>query len=472
MKLIEPKDINAYQVEEQRRKQILHVVLFISIVSYSLYCLLYCIVDFFGLLPAIITVSSTVLINLIAYFFYKRGQYNTSKIIVIVNLDISLILLNFFLFGNSPALHYYFIIVALIPLPLWSLRKVYLPLAYFATNIAMFIFIEMFSHLLHPVLDFPQNIIVPVQVTSKAIPFIFIFIVMWLFYRANELRAVILTEQKNKLEKLNAKLEESYYEIETQKNSVNDLNEELLLNMKLINDQRLKLEESNNTKNLFFSIISHDIKNPLSSIVGISELLNTKVNLNDEKKVKKFIEALVSASIGLEKLITNLLSWSRSQMGTLKLRKKEVRLSLLIQENITLIKESAENKGVMLKWSCEENLLLISDEEILNTVVRNILGNALKFSLNNGTIEVKAHRISNSCVISIKDNGVGMNEYQLENLFTIGSKISTPGTNNEQGTGLGLIVCYEFIQLLQGELNVTSKEGQGTMFEIVLPDLI
>ncbi len=232
----------------------------------------------------------------------------------------------------------------------------------------------------------------------------------------------------------------------------------------------LSLKETVATKDKFFSIIAHDLKNPFGSIMGFSELILRKLSPTNLDKIQHYARIIHSASKHGFELLENLLAWSRSQNGTLKYSPNNISLNEIITNNINILKESAENKQHKIEYLNPKDFNVFIDEDMINTVFRNILSNAIKYSNPLSTITISANKTDNSFVeIAVEDKGVGMNKKHLEQLFSIDSNKSIPGTNGEQGTGLGLILSKEFIEKNKGNIWAESAIGKGSTFYFTLP---
>lgn len=246
-------------------------------------------------------------------------------------------------------------------------------------------------------------------------------------------------------------------------------NSDLMNKNKEIASQRDKLDELNKTKDKFFSIIGHDLKNPLNAMLGFADLLNNSFDNFPEQKKKKFIKIIADSSKNLLYLLENLLHWARSQSGVMPFNPTEITVNSIINENILTLKHHAEKKNISIDNKTQNEITVIADSNMISTVVRNLLSNAIKFTKTDGEISLFASMTSDSVVISVKDSGVGMNASQLEKLFKIDQSTSTAGTEQEAGTGLGLILCKEFVDKHNGKIWAESKPDEGTIFFIELP---
>ena len=238
---------------------------------------------------------------------------------------------------------------------------------------------------------------------------------------------------------------------------------------KLLESER-KLTEANATKDKFFSIISHDLKSPFGAMKGLIEMLEMEYESFNEDEKHEIITAIGKASKNTYTLLEDLLTWSQAQRGTIDFIPLNTELLKSCQYTIDFILPLAQKKNIVVKNLVQENLFVKADVNMLTTVIRNILSNAVKFTPNGGQILLSAQKHKDGNVeISITDNGVGMNEEQLEKIFKIDEKYKTQGTNNETGTGLGLIICKEFVEKHKGEIEVKSEVGKGSTFSFTIP---
>lgn len=233
-----------------------------------------------------------------------------------------------------------------------------------------------------------------------------------------------------------------------------------------------KLTNLNATKDKFFSIISHDLQNPLIGIIGLGEILKDRVDTIESWERDKIIRWIIEGSQTAQNLLTNLLEWSRSQSNQIELRPTQVNLFETVENNIFIAKNLAEYKRVTIINKIPEYFSVWIDVNILNTIIRNLITNAIKFSHQESTVEISISKEGNDCIVAVKDFGIGMTPAQLEKLFIPTKKASTPGTSNERGTGLGLILCKEFVDKYHGQIWATSTPDQGSVFYFSIPILL
>lgn len=230
-----------------------------------------------------------------------------------------------------------------------------------------------------------------------------------------------------------------------------------------------ELKKLNATKDRFFSIIAHDIRNPLSALLGFTTLLKKKYNTLDELRKEVFINNIVEATKALHLLIEDLLQWAHAHSNKIKWEKEYISIDKITQENILLLERHASNKKITLSSSIPKDTKVFSNKNMVSTIIRNILSNAIKFTPEQGTVTVSSKELEDFIEIKINDTGVGIDEENLSKLFKIEERYKTPGTNNEKGTGLGLLVCKEFVEKNGGEIKVESELGKGTSIYFTIP---
>ena len=226
------------------------------------------------------------------------------------------------------------------------------------------------------------------------------------------------------------------------------------------------LEETNKIKNQLFSIIAHDLRNPLSSLYGLVTLLEMKVA--DKKELERLIPELVSQFKHTSTLLNNLLNWSKSQMQGYKIVPTKFDVNELVRTNIELLSHRFKEKEISVVIKDENSLSVFADKNMIDLVILNLLSNALKYCDKKDEVTIYSESKPDFITFSVKDTGTGIPENKIGLLFT-SSFYSTNGTRNEAGTGLGLMLCKEFIEKNGGKIWVESDFGQGTTFHFTLP---
>lgn len=236
-----------------------------------------------------------------------------------------------------------------------------------------------------------------------------------------------------------------------------------------LRESEKNLMELNATKDKFFSIISHDLKNPFASLLSISELMVENFDAADREDHRAGFKKIHNSVKHLLDLLENLLTWSRSQRGRIKYDPTRFNLSNLIQENVNIHKLLAEKKGIMLLSPDQQDVYAYGDRDMINSVVRNLMTNAVKFTEPNKKVEVKVEPRDEEVEVSVVDEGIGIEKENLQRLFRIDEKFKSTGTAGERGTGLGLIICREFIEKHGGQIRVKSEPGLGSTFTFSIP---
>jgi signal transduction histidine kinase len=229
-----------------------------------------------------------------------------------------------------------------------------------------------------------------------------------------------------------------------------------------------KLQELNKAKDKFFSIISHDLKSPFNSILGFTEILKEQNNILEESEREQIFNSLYNSARNSYNLLNNLLQYSRFQVGLIEFKPQPVHLVQAVNDNINILEGTSLKKQIYLNNKIKEDIIVLSDAEMLNSILRNLINNAIKFTKESGEISINASKEVDFARIKIKDNGIGMNKEALANLFKMDSKKSTPGTNKEEGTGLGLLLVKEFVEKNGGQISVKSEVGEGSEFSFTL----
>jgi signal transduction histidine kinase len=258
-----------------------------------------------------------------------------------------------------------------------------------------------------------------------------------------------------------------------QKTRMNDLltekNDLITKQKEVLEELNNELDESNSTKDKFFSIIAHDLRNPISAFKQVTDLMSESFDEFDEEEQKEFINLMKKSSDSVYQLLENLLTWSRSQRGIIEYKPDEFDLSDLVKMILDLQYNQASRKNIELLNSMPESIKIVADSNMINTVIRNLVSNAIKFTNPGSKIEVGGSVIPEGIEIFVKDNGVGMDKKTADKLFRIDQTFTTEGTNQEAGTGLGLILCKEFIDKHNGNIRVESTPGKGSTFTITIP---
>ncbi|MDP3148538.1 MAG: CHASE domain-containing protein [Ignavibacteria bacterium] len=238
----------------------------------------------------------------------------------------------------------------------------------------------------------------------------------------------------------------------------------------IIQQQNDQLQELNATKDKFFSIIAHDLRSPFQGFLSMTEMMVENIGDFSEEELVKYLGELNKSTQNLYKLLQNLLDWAQLKKGSFDFTPKEFSLSATVSACIEHINKRAIQKGITIITEVAEDQKVFVDERMINSIFGNLLSNAVKFTRSEGKVTVKANNLSNGMVeISVEDSGVGMSERTLNKLFKIDEKVGSKGTDGELSTGLGLLLCKEFIEKHSGKIWVESEEGKGSTFNFTLP---
>jgi signal transduction histidine kinase len=246
-------------------------------------------------------------------------------------------------------------------------------------------------------------------------------------------------------------------------------NRDLQLINEKVKSQNAQLQDLNATKDKFFSIIGHDLKGPLNSLTSFSGLLINHVDRLTREEIQMLAKDFEKSLKNLYALLNNLLEWSRSQTGNIDFTPETFDLTSVIKENRELLCGQAQNKRIDVLEEMNGKVAVRAHRHSLNTVVRNLVSNSIKFTPEGGVIKIGLKRNPKHALVSVADTGVGMSEEVISKLFRIDAKHTTKGTANEKGTGLGLILCKDFVEKNGGKLWVESQEGKGSVFYFTVP---
>lgn len=249
---------------------------------------------------------------------------------------------------------------------------------------------------------------------------------------------------------------------------LNDITKHILAEEE-IKQKNEELQKVNAEKDKFFSIISHDLKSPFHGMLGLLESLANDYSDFSEDERKIIIQSSHHSAAKAYKLLNELLEWSRLQNNKVEIKKETVNLKEIIQGNIDVLGSAAEKKEISILNKINQNTFATLDVNSINTVVRNLLNNAIKFTRTGGSIEISVEQFESSFELSVADTGVGMSDETISKLFRLDESITMPGTNNEKGTGLGLTICNDIVKLNGWKMTLESQLGKGTTFRVLLP---
>ncbi|SMO86503.1 PAS domain-containing sensor histidine kinase [Gracilimonas mengyeensis] len=236
-----------------------------------------------------------------------------------------------------------------------------------------------------------------------------------------------------------------------------------------LRESEQRLSELNAAKDKLFSIIGHDLRNPFTIIIGLSELLVQNVEEEKLKDLPELAGTIRESALRINDLLSHLLTWAKAQSGRFSIDAEEIEITTLIQAVVQLFQESADQKFITLNIPLEAPRYIQADQQMVHTVLRNLLSNAIKFTPEGGSVTISVSEQENTLVISVKDTGIGISGNRLNQLFQIEHAHSNTGTKGEKGTGLGLLLCKEFVALHKGKIWAESTLGEGSTFSFSIP---
>ncbi|MBL1215221.1 MAG: HAMP domain-containing histidine kinase [Ignavibacteriae bacterium] len=265
--------------------------------------------------------------------------------------------------------------------------------------------------------------------------------------------------------------------------NIKSFNQELLSNRKILEEKNEELEkvnfelkqseenlrDLNSSKDKFFSILAHDLKNPFASIIGLAEFLNEEVDNLNPDEAKKLSRSISNSAKRVHRLLENLLKWSLIQTGRIKFDPTEFNIKTLIDETAELFVQTAESKNIDLKIEYGHTKLVVADFNMIETAIRNLISNAVKFTKAGGYVLIKTTQQKQFVRVDIIDNGIGIKESDLDKIFCIEEHTNIAGTGNEKGTGIGLVLSKEFVERNDGKIWFNSELGKGSEFNITIP---
>jgi len=236
-----------------------------------------------------------------------------------------------------------------------------------------------------------------------------------------------------------------------------------------LSESEEKLTQLNADKDKFFSIISHDLRSPFTGLIGFSEILATESDSLTAAEIKEYSTMISTTVKSVFNLLENLLHWSRLQRGAIDFKPTCFQIKSLAQQIINLYSNNAKFKNISLVLQIDDSINVFADSQMIDTVIRNLISNALKFTPKGGSITLSAVQINDVVEISVSDTGIGIPESEMHKLFKMGMDIKQSVNSVEKGTGLGLLLCKDFVEKNNGTIRAESKPGEGTSFIFSLP---
>jgi signal transduction histidine kinase len=230
-----------------------------------------------------------------------------------------------------------------------------------------------------------------------------------------------------------------------------------------------ELQKLNQSKDRIFTVVAHDLRNPVAAVTGFSELLNENFDQFSVETQKDYLLQIVQGTHRIQNLLENLLVWARAQMKAVKYEPSDLKVEKLIEDCLKEHKANLDHKKITCQLNIQEDCIIYADRDMMHAVCRNLLMNAIKFSFPGGKVWISAKRLNDQCEITITDEGIGIQPEIQEKLFDPNETVTSQGTSGESGSGLGLVICKDFLEKNQGSIRVESASGNGSSFMIRLP---
>jgi len=384
--------------------------------------------------------SLAIIIGTLGFYYMKTGKYKIAKVFILITIPVVLIL--FCTIYGDLGLDLFFLLFCISSFFILDNTKTILLINFWIFAIFVLMHIGIDREILAPIDEDLAN---------------------WAqyFYWSNLLFGFL----SNVIMLAIFKAENLRYEI-----SLKEKNTQILQQNEEISAQRDLLDKTNNTKNKLFSIVAHDLKNPFIGMIHGSEILIDAIKNNSDDKVQLLdtVESIQQSTKNGFKLLENLLEWSRSQTDNIKCNPSEVNISEVIQESINSLQPFIDSKKIKVTYVDKPNQVWV-DKNMLSSILRNLLSNAIKYTNANGSVSIELKGNGDVLEVKVSDSGVGMSEELKSKLFSIDFIDTTPGTQKEKGTGLGLLVCKDFIKKNGGDIWVESELGKGSTFHFTIP---
>lgn len=421
------QELEKYSGDEIRRIRMVNYVSIITILTVVSYSVIYCFIDFFLFKSAIKFLLLTSLISFAVLLLNSFRYHKLSKVLIASISPLSMSVISLVYFGKDPDFHVFLLLAAIIPVFLWSINEKKILLLFVIIDIGIYIFLEFFRPTINHLIELPQEYIEIFRSTNVIVCFMGAGLAVLVY--------VVLSNRKEG---------------------------------KLV-QQTLELKKIQEQRDLIYSIIAHDLRNSLNGQQQLTELmLENYMLLSDSKRVS-YIESMNKSSRSLIKLFENLLEWSKFHSGKFQLSKSNFDLSKLLDDVSKLMEENMNTKEIKLIRNYSISIKVNADYNMIATVTRNLINNAIKYCNVGGEIEIKLYENKGKAEVCIVDNGIGIATKNLEKLFSFKEVFSTFGTNKEKGHGFGLKICKDFIEANKGSIWVNSEENIGSSFCYNLP---
>lgn len=404
---------------DKRKIRLLNILFIISIVSSEMYSIIYLIINPTLLSPLVYSAQFFVSICIFGILLNRWNKIQISQHLLCIALTGITCMTTFVQIGTVAETHFYFLLFALTPLLIWKLKQLIPILFYFTINTILYVYAEFFMGHSNASIIFPHNASLIIGIFTVMATLFSLLAALW-------------------------------------------------VNLSQIEENENQLSELIATKDKFFSIIAHDMKSPFNSILGLSELMAKGNEVEDNKEIS---QRLFETSSQAYKLLENLLDWSRIQSGVMSFNPQKEDLKKLLEESIEIFNVMAINKQITINFKLDKSIYANVDKDMFNTITRNLLSNAIKFSYREGDVTILVAIQDKNIIVTFSDNGIGIDPRLIGDIFKLTDNTNQFGTEKEKGTGLGLLLCKEFIEKHNGKIWVESELGKGSNFIFSIPSI-
>ncbi len=454
---------------EQRRLRLTHFLNYSGIFSHFLYCAFYLLID----AQHLYMYSVILVIFTIPYFlslrFLSKGKYAIAKFFLTYFIPVSCIIGSVFFLGRESNFHFYLLLFIILPFMVWAPGQRWKIVPAFFFNVVFFCLIQYGDLNRLSITRLPSEFeMLHTTVTIMGSFLILLSVVLWYMY--------VSESYENRLHEWSETLAKTNTELNDQKNIITEANnlliekqEEIEMQAESLIKVNRELRESVATKDKFFSIISHDLRNPMGTLHELSNVLYKEHDRFDQEQKEEIIKAISESSRSAYNLLENLLTWSRLQTGRMQVRPEKINLFNIINETLGLLENMRSKKDIVVFLPEGKSQEVYADRAMISSLLNNLLSNAMKFTPEGGKIRISYKQESEFTEVCICDSGLGISPENIPKLFRIDQSYSTRGTNREKGTGLGLLLCKEFVEQNGGRIWAESKVGKGSRFFFTLP---
>ncbi|HBH47255.1 MAG TPA: hypothetical protein DDX98_01360 [Bacteroidales bacterium] len=418
-----------HERNEYRRIRLVNYISLISAASDIVFITFYSLIGFQELRVPIFILILAFPVFFIPILLNRYKYFLAAKLLIVSFNTLLTTLIAIFFFGPDPGIHVFLLIFGFIPLFVWSYKQWFYIVVFFTLNLVLFITIEFVGFNSIHSISFPEQFIS----STRGVAVLF-------SYLGASVAIVAFHALANRKEKL-------------------------------LHFRNSELVKSNAVRSKIFSVISHDLRSPVSSMTNLLKLLNNDYDKLSTGEKKSYITGLSNSAESTYALLENLLDWSRLQSGTLKPNREILILSDLIDSATEINSQLLSTKHLSFIKSIPKNHKIIGDKHMVSTIIRNLISNAIKFTPENGSITVASKPYKgNNILVTVSDTGIGLSKEEIEQLMNSEINFVKPGTGNERGSGLGLLLCKEFVEPNKGGLIIESEVGLGSTFGIFLPN--